>query len=42
MKKILFTLFGIFIALNVNGQDKTDYPMISINLDEYNGIATIT
>ena len=41
MKKILFTLFGIFIALNVNGQDKTDYPMISINLDEYNGIATI-
>ena len=41
MKKILFTLFGIFIALNVNGQDKTDYPMINYNLDEYNGIATI-
>lgn len=32
MKKILFTLLGLFIALNVNGQDKTDYPMINYNL----------
>ena len=43
MKKILFTLLGLFLTINVNGQtQKTEAPVISYYIDEYEGIANIT